>query len=391
MTVLSRFFGEGFRVFFLSAGLFALLAVGLWSLWLVAPFDMPTAVPVVHWHAHEMLFGFGGAALAGFFLTAVPNWTGAKAARHMFIAGAVLVWLAGRVAVLWSGYFPAPLVAVIDLAFLPVIGAKIATQLIRRPKPQNVMFLGLLTILFAANFAVHLQWMGVTDDTATSGLHAGLYGLVSMIAVLGGRVTPAFTRNAMTRAGVTTGLPRSFAALDAAAIAAAVALPLVTLSPLPDIVTGAVALLAGAAQLARLASWRTGFTLNQPILWTLHLSFALIGLGLVLTGLAAFGVGSAIGALHLTAIGGVSGMILAVASRASLGHTGRALVAPAPVALAYVLVPVAGGFRWAASTFPDIYLPATLAAALIWCVAFALYLFALWPVFWGPRLSQPAE
>lgn len=391
MTALGRLFGDGFRVFFLAAGLWALLAVGLWILWLFGPLDLPTAAPPSYWHAHEMIFGYGAAALGGFFLTAVPNWTGAKAARHVFIGAVAGIWLAGRCAVFWSGALPAPIVAAVDLAFLPVLGAKIATQLVRRPKPQNMMFLGLLAILFLANLAVHLEWLGLAADTALRGLYAGLYGLVAMIAVLGGRITPAFTRNAMTRAGHEDGLPRSFARLDAAGIAAAIALPLATLAALPAPVTGTIALVAGAAQIARLAFWRGRFAAGQPILWSLHLSFGLIGVGLILTGLAAFDIGSGVGALHFTAIGGVSGMILAVMSRATLGHTGRPLVAPAPVVYAYALLPLAALLRWIASSVPAAATPATLAAGLVWVLAFALFLFVFWPVFWGPRQTKPAD
>lgn len=391
MTPLVRLLGEGFRAFFLAAGLYAVLAIGLWTLSFLVPVPLPEALPPVEWHAHEMIFGYGAAALGGFLLTAVPNWTGAKSARHAFIASAVGLWLAGRIAVWCADILPLPLVAAVDLAFLPLLAAKIATQLVRRPKPQNVMFLGLLALIWTANLFVHLEWMRVAAATALPGLHAGLYGLVAMIAVLGGRVTPAFTRNAMTRAGRETALPRSFARLDAPAIAAAIALPVATLAAMPPAIFGSIALLAGAGQLARLAFWRPGFTLDQPILWALHLSFGLIGVGLILTGLAAFGLCAPVGALHVVAIGGVGGMTLAVMSRASLGHSGRPLVAPVPVALAYVLLPLAALVRWAAATYAGIALPATLAAGALWSLAFLMYLVALWPVFWGPRLRTPAE
>ena len=386
MTAFFRLLGEGFRVFFLSAGLFAVLAIGLWTWWLARPFDLPASSPV-DWHAHEMIFGYATAALGGFFLTAVPNWTGARAARHVFIGMVAALWLAGRIAIFWSGLVPPVVVAVVDLAFLPVLAAKIATQLIRRPKPQNVMFLALLAILWTANLFVHLEWTGVTGDTAQRGLHAGLYLLVALIAVLGGRITPAFTRNAMTRTGRESGLPRSFAGLDAPAIAAAIALPLATLAALPGAVTGTLALAAGTGQIARLAFWRPGFTRAQPILWSMHLAFALLGLGLILTGLAQFGLGDPVAALHVLAIGGVGGMTLAVMSRASLGHGGRPLVAPRPVAAAYALVPAAAALRWMAPALSDLYLPALLGAGTLWVAAFALYLLALWPVFWTPRLA----
>src|SRR5690606_16604604 len=158
MTPLVRLPGEGFRAFFLAAGLYAVLAIGLWTLSFLVPVPLPEALPPVEWHAHEMIFGYGAAALGGFLLTAVPNWTGAKSARHAFIASAVGLWLAGRIAVWCADILPLPLVAAVDLAFLPLLAAKIATQLVRRPKPQNVMFLGLLALIWTANLFVHLEW-----------------------------------------------------------------------------------------------------------------------------------------------------------------------------------------------------------------------------------------
>ncbi|MGL4525867.1 MAG: NnrS family protein, partial [Aestuariivirga sp.] len=196
-----RLFGEGYRVFFLAAGLYALFVLGFWMLWLGVHWaggaftHLPFAMAPHLWHGHELVFGYGSAALAGFLLTAVPNWTGAKSARHAFIVVAVAIWLAGRIAMWLSASIAPPIVMAIDLAFLPLLAAKIATQLAKRPKPQNVMFLGLLTIVWSANLMVHLEWAGFTEDTASTGLRAGLYSLCAMIAVLGGRITPAFTRN----------------------------------------------------------------------------------------------------------------------------------------------------------------------------------------------------
>src|SRR5690606_23749935 len=146
---------EGFRAFFLAAGLFAIASLGLWEVWLVLtalgrPAPGWPSDPVT-WHAHEMVFGYPAAALGGFFLTAVPNWTGARAARHGFIATAIGLWLAGRVAVALSGTVSPGWVALADLAFVPLLAAKIATQLIRRPKPQNLMFLALLALIWGSN------------------------------------------------------------------------------------------------------------------------------------------------------------------------------------------------------------------------------------------------
>ena len=250
------------------------------------------------------------------------------------------------------------------------------------------MFLGLLTIIWVANLMVHLEWIGITGDTALQGLRAGIYGLCAMIAVLGGRVTPAFTRNAMVREGRETGLPVSRKMLELSGVALAIALPIAVMIGIPDRWTAILMLACGIVQIARVAGWRPGFAAHQPILWSLHLSFALIGVGLILTGLALLGIGSEVAALHVTAIGGVAGMTLAVMSRATLGHSGRPLVAPRMLAAAYALLPLAAAWRWVASEVSgDWYFPGVVGAGILWILAFAFYAAALWPAFWGPRVQ----
>lgn len=395
MTTIRRLFSQGYRTFFLSAALYAIFVMTVWTGWLAIHamggyVSLPVNMAPQLWHGHELIFGFGSAALGGFFLTAVPNWTGAKAAPGRFIALAAGIWLAGRVAMWFSGSLPPPAVALIDLTFLPLLGAKIATQLLKRPKPQNMMFLGLLAIVWLSNLDTHLEFIGWTE-TAGTGLRAGLFGLVAMIAVLGGRVTPAFTRNAMQRDGRLTGQPRSHVWLDVPGIALAIALPLVTLAMVPARVAAAVAITSGLLQLARLSGWSGRFALYQPILLTLHVSFGLIGIGLVLIGLAGFGFGSEVGALHVLAIGGVAGMVMAMKSRASLGHSGRPLRARGLVAVAYALLPLAAALRWIGSSLPDYYFAANIAAGSVWIVAFTLSTAALWPAFFGPHLAATGE
>ncbi len=396
MTGLKRFFADGFRVFFLAAGLFAILSMVVWEGWLAVHAlggmaELPSAAPPHLWHAHEMIFGYGAAVLGGFFLTAVPNWTGARAAPHLFIAVVAGLWVLGRLAVWQSGSLPAGLVAVADLAFVPVLAAKVLTQLLKRPKPQQMIFLVTLSLFWIANLMVHLEWMGVTDDTLWAGLRAGLLTLGVMIMVLGGRVTPGFTKNAMVQAGRSTGLPRNPMPLAAVAIAAALSQPIGYILGLAPEWFGPVALVAGGAGLLRVVLWRGLWTRDKPILWVLHLSYALNALGFVVLGLANSGIGSEIAALHVLGIGGVGGMTLAMMSRASLGHSGRALVAPGPVALAYGLVPLAALARFVGSAFPAFYYTGVLTAGALWIVAFTLFTAALWPVFCGPRLTRSAK
>lgn len=394
--IVKRMLSEGFRVFFFAAGLFAILAVGWWELYLGVHYTggMVTAIPFVmaphEWHGHELVFGYGGAALGGFLLTAVPNWTGAPAARRAYIGLAAGVWLAGRLAVFWSGMLPLWSVAALDLAFLPLLGVKIAGLLIHRPKPQNVMFLAFLSLLWVANLASWLGLAGLWDDGAATGARAGLLALAGMILVIAGRVGPGFTRNAMHREGVAeAALPRDWARFTPLMLAAAVLLPITALifpgSPLAAI----VAVTTGAAQLLRQSRWGFGFAAKRPILGILHLSAALTALGLVALGLARFLPLSEVAALHLLAIGGIGGMTLAMMSRATLGHAGRPLVATPAIALAYALVPAAAVLRWIGSeVMGAFYFPAVLAAGALWIVAFGLYVAALFPAWTGPRADR---
>ena len=382
-------FHDGWRVFFLAAGIYGVTAMALWLASFLGGVDLLPPRPIA-WHAHEMIFGFATAALGGFFLTAVPNWTGARAAPERFIAILAGLWLAGRVAVWFSGGLPAWLVAAVDLAFVPVLAAKLLTQLLKRPKPQNLMLLILLTLVWLSNLLVHLDWMGLST-TEPQGIRGGLLSVCAMIAVLGGRVTPAFTRNAILRADETAALPVSHKPLDAAGIALTILTAALTAAGAAEPLTGAVALGAGLVAAARLAGWRTAATLGDPIVWALHAGYAMLALGLVAWGLALQGIGPEIGALHLLGIGAIGGMTLAVMSRASLGHAGRPLVAPAGVALGYALLPVAALLRWAAAEWPGaLYHLGTLGAGVLWIAAFTLYLLALWPVWTRPRAARGA-
>lgn len=397
MTGARRLFSAGYRVFFLAAGLFAIFAMAVWEGWLAihaaggALRAVPFAMAPHLWHGHELIFGYGAAAIAGFLMTAAPTWVQGARAREGFFALAAGLWLAGRLAMWFSGALPAVAVMVADLAFLPVIALKILGLLIRRPKPQQMIFPVLVSLLWTANLMVHLEWAGITADTAFAGLRGGLLTLAALIMILGGRVTPAFTRNAMLRTGREHGLPRDVAPLALAAIALALSLPVLELAGQTGVVLGAPAILAGGAGLARLAFWRGAWTLRQPILWSLHLGYGMNAVGLIALGMADLGVGSEVAGLHLIGIGAVGGMTLAVMSRAALGHSGRPLVAPRPVALAYALIPLAVLARFAASTWPELYHEGVLISGALWIVAFTLFMVALWPVFVGPKVEHAEE
>lgn len=386
MSKVTRLFGEGFRVFFFAAGVIGALAGVLWTVWTMTG---ATLVPgmadlPVSWHAHEMIFGYGVAAVGGFFLTAVPNWTGTAGAKHAFVAVVFGLWLVGRVAVWMAPVVPAEVVMVLDQLFVPVLAVKILSQLLKRPKPQNMVFLTMLCALWVANGLVHLEWIGATDDTAATGLRAGLLALAGLIAVLGGRVTPAFTRNAMKRDGVAEAdWPVTPEWTQKASMVLAIGMPWVVML-LPPVVAAVWVGLLGMVQLPRQARWKGLVTLDAPIIWSLHLGMAFLALGLLMYGLAGLGVGSETAAIHVIGIGAVGGMTVAVMSRAALGHTGRPLVATRSFAAVYGLMALAMVLRWIGLTAPM----ALTGAGVVWSLAMVVFAIALWPIVSEPRVDR---
>jgi uncharacterized protein involved in response to NO len=390
MSAILLLFSEGFRIFFLAAGVFGAGTGILWTLSLMAGgagMDVLYMAPS-QWHAHEMIFGYGAAAIGGFFLTAVPNWTGTKGAWIGYIAGVFALWLMGRVALWPWGLVPPMAAMVVDLLFIPVLAWKILSQLLKRPKPQNMVLLSMLVALWVSNLLVHLEWTGLTDGTARQGMLGGLMALVGLIGVLGGRVTPAFTRNAMKRVEVPEAhWPKTPNAVNKVAIVTSLALPWAAMSGI-DPVFAALALSAGSVHLVRLGGWRSLWTVGQPILWSLHLSMAFLALGLILWGLAGFGVGQDLAAIHVLGIGSVGGMTLAVMSRAALGHTGRALIAPAPMVWAYSVMACATLIRWGGqSALLAVYDFTLMMSGGLWVAAMVLFLIAMYPMVIAPRVD----
>jgi len=380
--------GVGFRLFFLAAGLFAVASIAAWLVWLGvhdagAAIAKPTIAVAPHlWHGHEMIFGFVAAVVAGFVLTAVPSWTGAPPAGPVFVLVAGGLWLLGRLAIWFSAYLDPILVAVIDLAFLPALATRIAIDLFKSGKPANLVFLLMLGFFLWANLLLHLEWIGMTTDTAGTGLRLGILTAAGLIAIVGGRVTPAFTRNALVRRGLDERSVVRRAWADRLGVVLAI-----VLVPAVGLGLGApvLAALAGGAALAngiRLAGWGGRLAIGEPILWSLHLGFAMLVAGYGLLAIAYAGdwlTESA--AVHVLAIGAVGGMAVAMMTRAALGHTGRPLVVRPAIAAAYVLVAVAALARVLAPAFGfAAYTPLIVASGLLWTTAFLCFLWVYVPI-----------
>jgi uncharacterized protein involved in response to NO len=392
---LQALFSYGFRPFFLGAGLYALFAMGLWLTWLAT--GMPNWAMLGHspfaWHAHEMIFGFAGAAVAGFLLTAVPNWTGGLPLSGSPLMFLFVVWLSGRIAMLAGGSLDPALVAAIDLAFLPILGVSAARQLFVKPAPRNFMLLAILAAMLGSNVAYHLASNGIWPGNELGSLRFALMLLVLLVAIIGGRVIPAFTHNWLHLNRASAMMPQRFPWLDAAAIIGVALLAVLQLLPVPDWVQGCIALFAALANGARLALWRGDQTWRAPIVFILHVGYAWVVVGLILISAAAFGPGlPSVPADHAFGAGAVATMIMAIMTRASLGHTGRALTVPRPIVLAYGLLTLAAFLRvFGVQLAPALYAEVLFAAAAAWMAAFALFVGVYFPILTTPRLSSRAR
>jgi uncharacterized protein involved in response to NO len=371
--------GLGFRPFFLGAGAFALIAMAIWPAYFNGALTLPTAFSPVDWHAHEFLIGYGEAVVAGFLLTAIPNWTGRLPVVGGRLAALAGLWLAGRFAVAFSasiGRLPAGLV---DCAFLFALALVAGREVIAGNNKRNLRVVGLVLTLALANVAFHVEaWRYGLAEYAQRG---ALATLVMLILLIGGRVTPSFTSNWLARQGA-QGRPAPFGRFDAASIGVS-ALALAAWVGAPESrAVGALALTAGALDLARLARWRGLSVWREPLLLILHAGVLFAALGFLGVGAHALlpTVFPYPAAVHLWAIGAVGVMTMAMMTRATLGHSGRPLVASKMTLVAYACIVAALAARLTLALWPQAATAAMHAAAGFWVIGFAAFLAAYAPL-----------
>ena len=386
----------GLRPFFLVAGGYAVLAMTAWMVWLGihsmnAVIVEPTIAVAAHlWHGHEMLFGYAVAVASGFMLTAVPNWTGTQPVSGMPLLVLVAVWFAGRIAVWFSSLIPATVVAAIDMAYLPLFTAFVAVALSRKPAARNLIFILLLALLIVANAAIHAEWLGVTADSASRGLALAIMTFTLLMVIVGGRIVPAFTRNALMKIDSQQPLPVSITKLDVLSIASVFVVLIAVALELNAFATGLLALVAAGANAVRFSLWRGFATLRHPILWSLHLGYAFVPLGLAAMALSRLtDLLSQTAAMHVLAIGAVGCLTLAVMTRAALGQTGRALRVIPPIAVSYVIIALAALVRGVGlELFPMHYYEVIFLAGGLWIAGFAIFTVVYAPMLIAPPIAE---
>ncbi len=334
-----------------------------------------------------MLFGFVGAVIAGFLLTAIPNWTGRLPIAGVPLASLFGLWLAGRLAVLFSDAVGPAVAAVIDVGFYLVLAAVAGREVIEANN-RNVPVVGVVLFLGIANGLDHLAADGILVDQALP-WQLAVALITLLISLIGGRIVPSFTRNWLAKRGVTKGLPGQPGRFDLITIGLmAFALFAWIVAP-AGWLPGGFLIIAATAQMMRLARWKGWKAVRDPLVLVLHVGYAWIPVGLAL--LAAFQFAAPLpqsAAVHALTAGAMGTMILAVMTRATLGHTGRELRAGPTTSVIYLLVTVGAALRVAAPLSSVEYRMGMEVAGLCWLGAFVLFIFNYGPILFAPRLGE---
>jgi uncharacterized protein involved in response to NO len=373
----------GFRPFFFLAGLTALLGMVFWLAEMTGVLSVPTVFTPLTWHAHEMLFGYAVAAIAGFLLTAIPNWTGRLPLHGQPLLVLVLLWLAGRVAVAMSAVIGAWTAAAVDLAFLAVLLFVVAREIIAGNNLRNLPMLVAVAALLVANALMHSEPLGL-GALAPTGWRLAVSIVTLLITLVGGRIVPSFTRNWLAKKQPGA-MPATFSRLDQITLAATV-LALGCWVVFPGTASATWLLAVGAVlNVVRLCRWRGDRAISDALVFILHVGYAWVPLGLGLLAVAQSPEWlPETTAVHGLTAGAVGTMTLAVMTRATRGHTGRPLHADAGTIIVYILVNASAMTRIAAAIWPALYDPLLWIAGATWIAAFGGFL-----VLYGPMLLTP--
>ena len=370
----------GFRPFYLLAGVFAVVALALWTAhfagWLAGASYLRDPL----WHAHEMIFGYAFAVIAGFLLTAVCNWTGLSTPTGSRLAAIAALWVAGRV----LPATPWPLAAAAaDTAFALALAAGIGVPLVASGNRRNYFFIALMLAIGGANLAFHLAMSGRFEIPVRDMLQLGLNLIAFIMALMGGRVIPMFTAN-----GVPGTKPVRWLWLERVALASLLVLLAADLAHLPPEVVAVIAGVAGAAHAWRLALWQPLLTRGTPLVWILHTSYAWLVLYLMLRALAGFGIVPPNLATHALTVGAIGGLTLGMMTRTARGHTGRPLRAEAAETACYVLINLAAVVRvFVPLAAPAFYRDTVILSGVLWASAFAVFVGKYWPILTRPRVD----
>lgn len=375
----------GYRPFFLGASLCAAFFIPLWLVLYAGRDALPLQTDPISWHTHAMLFSYLWAVVAGFLMTAVPNWTGRFPIIGWPLLGLFALWLLGILSGLFSGVLPLALVFIGDLIFPVVFAVAMGREIVAGKNWRNLKVLALVVLLLLANLIFDYEAYIGDGGFDGYGARLALASAIMLISLIGGRVVPSFTRNWLSKTGATR-LPAPHSLYDQVTMVVS-GIVLIAFVLWPDsICTGWLCLIAGLLQLYRLYRWRGWQTLKEPLVWVLHLGYLFVPLGFItlwFSSLNLFDIARAT-AQHVWMVGAIGLMTLAIMSRASLGHAGRPLTVGWPVATLYLMLAGAVVLRFIAGFF-DNAIPLLHCSGTLWSLAFLGFVILYWKVLTGPR------
>ncbi len=382
---MSALFNKGFRTFFFGATLFAILSMGLWAaIWMTWYQPPLSGITASQWHAHEMIYGYTLAVIAGYLLTAIPNWTGIQTIRHTPLALVFTLWVIARLAFTAGSRFIG-IAMVADLLFVLVLILACALPLVRAKQWRQMAILSKLVMLGIGNALFYAGAFGVLE----SGLHWGLYGafyiVIALILTMMRRVIPSFTMNAITPAIRL----RNALWLDMSSLVLLLVFWIAEVFLRWTQVAGVASALMFLINARRLMFWYTPGIWSRPLLWSMHLSFGLIAVGFLLYAISAFTTLDSTLAVHTFAIGGIGLITLSMMARVSIGHTGRNVQAPPRVAAAmFALLLVTAALRVVGPMlYPAAYTSWVLSAQTTWIITFAVFATTWLPMLFKPRID----
>lgn len=378
------FFELAFRPFFLLASIFSIISLSVWGGYLQGHLSIDLYGSGLWWHIHEMLFAFVSAIIVGFLLTAVQNWTAVRSLHGKGLMVLVLLWLLARIAFFLPNTLDAWLIITLDIAFLPVSALILAYPIVKVKLWRNLMFIPILLIMSVCNGLMHYSVLAHDPSWIKTASTTMVLLVTLVMCIMGGRVFPMFTANATKTARV-EGLPW----LEKICIISTLLAVIVSINKfgLPAPLIALVFFISAFANAYRAYRWRFSVTLNTPLLWSLHLSYWAIALGLMLFAIATLSpMITQSQAIHTLTIGGMGGMILSMISRVSLGHTGRNIIVGKVMACAFVAIILAFLVRVFLSFILTDYQQVITLSIVLWVIAYGCFV-----VLYTPILSKPKD
>lgn len=374
------FWGRGFRPFFFLGTIFSILSIAIWGAFYAGIGITPPVffLDPISWHAHEMIYGFSMAIVAGFLLTAVANWTGGAPARQIHLAGLCALWIMGRIVMGIDLGLPTWLIITLEVLFVPALAISLAIPLLRSWNKRNFVFLTLLSVLCACDL-----WFLIGGDM--SALYVALMMVLMMVSLIGGRIIPAFTVAALRRRGIQA-FQTDQDKMDIAALASLVAVTLCLVFAKQTIILGVVAAASSIIHGIRMRHYHSIKSLQDPLLWILHAGYGWLVIGLALLALTGFGLFETKAVIHALTAGCIGSMILGMICRVTLGHTGRVLHADPLTTLSFYAIQIAATMRvFGPMLSPDHTTQWIIYSALLWTLCFAAYLIVFTGMLFSPR------